>query len=115
MNYKPDEFTCIKLTDDEGCISVRILAIWYGNFSRGSSWKFSSAVEQCNKEGNFLIFKNASGNVYTCNTFDYHLGLYAKSVLNNLVNTYNDFKFEIIEDTEDVLELFKQGEYLEDK
>ncbi len=110
MNYKPDEFTCIKLTDSEGRTSVRILAIWYGNFSRGSSWKFSSVVEQCNKEGNFLIFKNASGSVYTCNTFDYHLGLYAKSVLDNLKNAYTDFKFEIIKSTGDVVQLFKQGE-----
>ena len=46
MNYKPDEFTCIKLTNSEGRTSVRILAIWYGNFSRGSSWKFSSVTKK---------------------------------------------------------------------
>lgn len=95
MTYYPDEWSIIKVTTETET-SWRILSCWYGNFSRGNSWKLSSAIED-------VIYKNfhceaitAAGSEYSLEYKNERMGLFLSSILSSLKEQAEDVELEVV-------------------
>lgn len=92
--YTPDEWTLIEV-DYGKSKGLKVFAVWYGNFSRGSSWKLSSDIVSKVKEDDCFIYTTNSGSKYICRLWDNRVGLYAGSVIKTLQDSYKDVKLSI--------------------
>jgi hypothetical protein len=59
MSYKPDVWLIVDTTE-----CLKVFAGFYGGFTAGSSWKFSSGTEGMQDKGNYWELPQTSGSVY---------------------------------------------------
>lgn len=64
--YTPDLWQIVKITpvDTTKEPYFRIMACWYGGFTKGDSWKLSSGIVEIKDAGDFWEVPNHSGSVY---------------------------------------------------
>lgn len=78
MKYNPSRYLIVKITTKENEIFYKIFATFYGGYTDGDSYRFSSRIEYYTEiERNVTIlndtrkckeylFKNHSGSIYSC-------------------------------------------------
>jgi hypothetical protein len=81
--YHPDLWVIVELTSKKGT-HHRVLASWYGGYTSGNSWKFSSGIEgveiESTPEGNFYSMPQTSGSTYVCHENNYGMSGYTTNV-----------------------------------
>lgn len=63
--YTPDRWQPVKLTYN-GQVSYKILGTWYGGYTTGDSWRFSSGVTDVHPIERGIEVVNESGSIYRC-------------------------------------------------
>jgi len=85
MQYNPDLWTIVAVTHKED-VYYRVLASWYGGYTRGDSWKLSSSIERLDDFGDHYEANNSSGSVYILPKNNVGMSSYSASVLANLMD-----------------------------
>lgn len=96
MMYYPDEWSIIKVTTETET-NWRILSCWYGNFSRGNSWKLSSAIEDVVQKKLNCLIMTASGSEYSLEYKNERMGLFLSSVLSSLKEQAEGVELEAVD------------------
>ena len=78
--YNPDRWVMLKFNHN-GAIIYKILASWYGGYTRGDSWKLNSGVTKIEEDGQCYLFHGSSGSVYRCHKASYGLSMYTAGIL----------------------------------
>lgn len=66
MEYNPNYWQVVKITNPEGIIIHKVFATWTGGWTVGDSWKMNSGIVKVTKVDNMLDFHGYSGSVYKC-------------------------------------------------
>jgi len=63
--YKPDAWVIVRFTNN-GVVTDKVLAGWYGGYGGSDSWKASSGIVYIEETDNEYLVYNHSGSIYTC-------------------------------------------------
>jgi hypothetical protein len=85
IDYTPDLWVMVKLTNKDGGVHYRIFASWYGGFGGTNSWKLNSGVTKIEVADNYYDFHGSSGSVYRCGRKNYGTSGYSSAVLADLI------------------------------
>ena len=85
IDYTPDKWIMIKLTNQENESHYRIFACWYGGYLGSDSWQMNSGVTEVSEDEQGYHFKGSSGSVYHCNKRMYGTSGYGQSVLIDMI------------------------------
>lgn len=83
MEYQPDRWVMLKISDDTTTI-YKVLASWYGGFAGSDSWKLNSGVTHVAVDEGAYLFHGSSGSVYRCDPASYGMSGYTSGVFNQL-------------------------------
>lgn len=62
--YKPDLWVLVKITSNNNPTYFKILGSWYGGFTSGDSWRFSSGCLSPQVDGDNIVWPQNSGSTY---------------------------------------------------
>lgn len=65
----PDRWVLLKIGGEDP--HYKIFASWRGGYLSGDSWRMNSGIVGVTKEGDFYLFRGASGSVYRCHKDGY--------------------------------------------
>ena len=85
MEYRPDRWLMVKLTNDKNEVHYRVFATWGGGYLNGDEWKLNSGVTSLKETGSKFYFEGSSGSTYICNKGSYGSTGYGHGVLNGLI------------------------------
>lgn len=85
MEYRPDRWLMVKLTNDKNEVHYRVFATWSGGYLDGDSWKLNSGVTSLKETKERFYFEGSSGSTYICNKTSYGSTGYGQSVLSGLI------------------------------
>jgi hypothetical protein len=79
--YTPDGWVVVELRTNDGVVSRKVMASWYGGYLGSDSWKLSSGITETIEHEDHYEFINHSGSVYKCGKNSFGLSGYAYGVL----------------------------------
>lgn len=98
MEYRPDCWVVIKLTNKDSETHYRVFANWIGGYLDGDSWKLNSGIEKVAIEDSIYSFIGASKSTYHCHINQYRMTGYGSSVLDAIIeNSKNLVTIEILD------------------
>lgn len=95
--YTPDNWVVIKIFGDK--VHHRVLAGTSGGYLSGDSWKINSGVVTVQQDGDYFLFKGASGSIYKCHKDAYCLRRNTAYIWREWQETYGDKVIMMPEDT----------------
>jgi hypothetical protein len=107
MNYNPDRWLVVKLTDTVNSIShYRVFATWRGGYLNGDSWRMNSGIASVTFEDDYYNFVGSSGSIYCCHKGYYGSTIYGESVLQSISKSSDGkFTIDVMPDDTDFLKL----------
>ena len=105
--YNPDKWVMLKFTTPKYTV-YKVLASWYGGFTRGDSWKLNSGVTKVEQDGDLYLFHGSSGSVYQVHKDAYGMSGYTMGVLSSFqkdVDETEDVTLELLPEETNWLEL----------
>ena len=85
MEYRPDRWLMVKLTNYKNEVHYRVFATWAGGYLGSDYWKLNSGVTQLEETETHFLFDGSSGSTYICNKASYGSTGYGFGVLSNLI------------------------------
>ena len=85
MEYNPDRWLMVKLTNYKNEVHYRVFATWGGGYLNGDSWKLNSGVISLRETKDNFYFEGSSGSTYICNKKSYGSTGYGFGVLSGLI------------------------------
>lgn len=79
MEYTPDKWVILKLTDKKETI-YKVLAGWSGSYLEGQSWKINSGITKVEVTDTHYFFHGYTGSVYKCSKHGYGMNMIMSSV-----------------------------------
>lgn len=105
--YNPDVWQVIEIVaNDTKEVHHRILAGWFGGYTSGEWWKFSSGVVKIIDCDPYWEIPNHSGSIYRCHKDSERLSGYTTSIYNNLTENAKLVTMELVK-LADIIELYK--------
>lgn len=99
MDYKPDNWVVLKISNEEEVL-YKVLAGWSGGYTTGDSWRLNSGITSVEKQAYLYGFYGSSGSVYWCHQGSYGLRMNNVDIYKKLVKAFPD-KVELMpEDTD---------------
>ena len=99
MNYRPDRWVMLKISNDKETI-YKILAGWSGGYLDGDSWKLNSGCTSVEEDGDYYVFSGYSGSTYTCHKNGYGLTGMTSQVYNQMCS-FTEYTTELLDETTD--------------
>ena len=90
MDYNPDKWLMVKLTNVYGKSHYRIFATWYGGYLGSDSWKLSSGITETIEHEDRYEFTNYSGSLYVCRKGAHGMSGYTASIYEGWVRQLKD-------------------------
>ncbi len=88
--YTPDAWVILEMNSAEYGKIRKILAGWYGGYSGSDSWKLSSGNLKEYVDGDFIVFPQESGSVYSCHKDAQRLTGYTSNILAKIKDNFKD-------------------------
>lgn len=89
MEYNPDNWVVLKITDEQETI-YKVLAGWSGGYLYGDSWRLNSGITGVEKQAYLYGFYGSSGSVYWCHQGSYRLTMAISGIYNELKERFGD-------------------------
>lgn len=107
MDYRPDRWLVVKLTNSDNNSHYRVFACWSGGYLDGDSWKLNSGITKVTLVDDCYEFEGSSGSLYRCHVNAQGITGYGSGVLSSLIENSKDkgITIEILPETTDYLEL----------
>lgn len=106
MDYRPDKWVVIKITNKETAeVHYRVFATWYGGYCGSDSWKMNSGIVSVVKRGGFFEFSGESGSVYFCHENCWGTSGYGQSILDYYTNNTEQAMIEVLPEDIDLLSI----------
>lgn len=77
----PDKWVVLRIVDEDGTSTDKVLASYYGGFTGSNSWKLSSGTKEAFEFEDYYEFHQHSGAIYRCYKNTYGMSMYTNSIL----------------------------------
>jgi hypothetical protein len=90
MEYQPDNWVVLKITQPDQSVIYKVLAGWSGGYLDGDSWRMNSGITAVEKQGPLWGFYGRSGSVYWCRDSSYRISMATGPLYSKLKDTFGD-------------------------
>lgn len=105
--YNPDVWTIVEISgSDVEDTYYRVLAGWYGGYTRGDSWKMNSGITKIVEHTHFFEVHGSSGSIYNLTKGSERFSNYTHSVYSGYAEQNTEALSINVVDMSDVLEKF---------
>lgn len=90
MDYYPDTWVVLKITQDRAEPLYKVLAGWSGGYLDGDSWRMNSGIVGVEKQENLWGFHGRSSSVYWCPESSYRISMATGPTYSKLKKHFGD-------------------------
>ena len=104
MEHNPDRWLVLKITNGDDAL-YKVFGTWLGGYLDGDSWRMNSGITSIGEDGDYWLFRGASGSVYRCHKEGIGASGYTSAVLNGMMKRAQNegFTIEVVEDVDLIL------------